>query len=216
MIFVVIGVTGGVIVAVVPWNWMLEPLLSSGLTGVGSSSWSYVKQSSIDGDMLVSGNLTVRFVAYQGICSPPFTSGLYVMTESQFQGWSSSSPLNAPTVSQDVYFSGEVWQHYYNQTGLGGCFPEIDSTWPVGFHADQSTYYFVVQTGSSRNYPATLSLYVHSEPLWFKVMVGVIFGLVAAAPPILGARKRRRRKARKPQDGSGEKGLGVAQQSIPQ
>lgn len=211
VIFVVIGVTGGVIVAVVPWNWMIEPLsLSTGLTGVGQS-WAYVKQGGIDGDMLVSGNLTLRFVAPQGICSPPFTSGLWVMTESQFQGWSSSSPMNAPKASQDVYFSLEVLQHYYNQTGLGGCFPEIDSTWPISFHATQSTYYFVIQSGSSQSYPATLSLQVHSEPLWFKVLVGVIFGFVAAAPPIRSARKRRRSRVRK-RNGSGKKGSAVTAQ----
>src|SRR5947208_17052199 len=99
VVFVIIGVIGVSTFAVVSWNWMLEPLSSSGLTGVGSSSWAYVKQVGIDGDMLVRGNLTVRFVS-PGICGPPFTSGLYVMTESQFQGWSSSSPLNAPTTSQ--------------------------------------------------------------------------------------------------------------------
>ncbi len=220
VVFVIIGVIGVSIFAVIPYNWLLEPLSSSGLTGVGQS-WAYVKQSGIDGDMFVNGNLTVRFVAPQGICAPAFTSGLWVMTESQFQGWSSSSTPSTPTPSQFIYFSTEVWQHYYNQTGLGGCFPEIDSTWPVSLHADQSTYYFVIQSGSTRNYPATTSLYVHSEPAWSKVLLLVVFGLMIAVPPIVfgvifGARNRRRRKARKSQSGSGKKGPGVAEQPAPE
>lgn len=217
VVFVIIGVIGVSIFAVVPWNWMHEPLSSSGLTGVGQS-WAYVKQGGIDGDMLVGGNLTVRFIG-PGICAPAFMSSLWVMTESQFQGWSSSSPMNAPTSSQVTYFSAEVWQHYYNQTGLGGCFPEIDSTWPVNFRADQSTYYFVVNSGGNRNYPATLSVYVHSEPAWSKVLLLAVFGLMIAVPPIVfgtifGTRKRRRSKARKSQNGSGKKGAGVEQQLL--